>query len=279
MTNLELKTKTFVINYNLKSTIEEFYRNQNDTESKLIFRSFNIHRGRSYNDDWKNYPKLHIIISLLGPSGVGKSCLSTNVEYGQPLLNHISQITMAMDMHFFYLDRLFEDKYVVIVQINDCPGNDRFEAVSDRHFRNCHGAVLMVDTTDIQTFERLQDYWYKRLCQKSSFDKVEAVLACNKIDLLEKNYDSSYRKQFFKRADTFASQYQMPVFNISALRGDNVQTMFHHLILNILQNQSLVKILKEIPMKTEEETSAQTSMIKVTEPPKLSKKDGKSSCC
>jgi len=103
MTNQQLKTKKFVTNYNLKSTIEEFSRNQNDTQSKLNFRSFNIHRGRSCNHEWKDYPKLQIIISLLGPSDVGKSCLAVNIEYGQPQLNHKSKATIGIDIHFFYL--------------------------------------------------------------------------------------------------------------------------------------------------------------------------------
>ncbi len=273
-----MKTRIFVVNYNLKSTIEEFTCHQHDTQSKQIFHTFALHRGRPRNNDWKKYPKLQIIISLLGSSTVGKSCLAANVEYGQAQQTSKPQATLAVDVYFFYLDRLFEDKYVVIIQINDCPGDDRFEAVSDRHFRNCHGAVLMVDTTDIRTFERLQDYWYKRLRQKSSFDNVEAVLACNKIDLLEKNYDSSYREKFFKRADTFASYNQISIFNISALRGDNVQAMFHHLISSILQNQSLVKNLKENQMRPEERGFNQNSMIKLTKSPKMTGRNNKSSC-
>ncbi len=273
-----MKTQTFVINYNLKSTIEEFCRQQNETRSKLNFRSFTLHRGRPHNNEWKDYPKLRIIISLLGASDVGKTCLATNVEYGQPQQNYQARVTIGLDVYFFYLDQLFEDKYVVIIQLNDCPGHDKFETVSDRHFRNCHGAVLMVDTTNIETFERLQGYWYRQLREKSSFDNIEGVLACNKIDLLEKNYDSSYREQFFKRADTFASQHQIPIFNISALRGDNVQAMFHHLISSILKNQSLVKILKEDQTKTEEQMSIQTASIKLPTPPKVPKTSKKSSC-
>src|SRR5205085_9825241 len=102
-------------------------------------------------------------------------------------------------------------------------------------------AILMVDTTNIETVERLRTYWYKQLREKSSFDNVEAILACNKIDLLEKNHNLFYRERFFQEVHSFASHYQIPIFNISALRGDNVQAMFHHLILSILQNPSLVK--------------------------------------
>jgi len=158
-------------------------------------------------------------------------------------------------VYFFYLDRLFEDEYVVVVQVNDCPGTDRFEAVSDRHFRNCHGAVLMVDTTNIDSFQRMEDYWYKRLREKSSFDNVETVLACNKIDLLE-NYDANQREEFFTRANEFVSRYQIAMFNISAIRGDNIQVMFHRLISSILENPVLVSDLKQNAIQPEKRSSA-----------------------
>ncbi|CAF3608242.1 unnamed protein product [Rotaria sp. Silwood1] len=279
LTNNQLKSQTFVINYTLKSIIEDFHRQQNEIKSISNFRCFTLYRGRPHNDQWKNNPKLKIIISLLGPPNVGKSCLASNIEYGQPQINRIHKATIATDVFFFYLDSLFENKYVVIIQLNDCPGNDQFEAVSDRHFRQCHGAIFMADTTDLNTFERLENYWYKKLREKSSFDNVECVLACNKIDLFEKDYDSSYRDTFFKRVDTFASHYQMSIFNISAWRGDNIQTMFQHLILCILQNQPLLQNLKENQMESKEQTTRQNSKITVAASSQSSKENKKSSCC
>ncbi|CAF0833136.1 unnamed protein product [Rotaria sordida] len=279
LTNKQLTSQTFVINYNLKSIIEEFRRQQSEMNSISNFRCFTLHRGRPHNDQWKNNPKLKIIISLLGPVNVGKSCFASNVEYGQPQINRIHKTTLGIDVFFFYLDLLFEDKYVIIIQINDCPGSDRFEAVSDRHFRQCHGAIFMADTTDINTFEHLENYWYKKLREKSSFNYVECVLACNKIDLFEKDYDSSYREKFFKRADTFASHYQMSIFNISAWRGDRIQSMFQHLILCILQNQSLLQNLKENQLESKEQATSQNSKFTVTACPQSSTKNKKSSCC
>lgn len=247
MTNEPLKSKTFVINYNLKSAIEEY----NQRKPKISFPSFNIKRGRPQNETWRNQPKLQIIISLLGPSNAGKSSLAVNIEYGQSLSNFRSPVTVGLDTSFFHLDSLFEDKYVIIIQLLDCPGNDKYEAVSDRHFRNCHGAILMIDSTNIESFQRLKNYWHKRLREKSLFDNIETVLACNKLDLLE-NHDTNYRQRFFSQIDRFSSQYQIPVYNISALRGDNVQIMFSQLILNILKNRSLMKMIKpQHPLKIE----------------------------
>lgn len=269
-----------MINYNLKSAIEEYCHAQNESRWRGNFQSFTLHSGRPRAQDWRNRPKLQIIISLLGSSTVGKSCLVSNIEYGQFQANYRPRVTLGVDVFFFYIDRLFEDEYVVIIQINDCPGNDRFEAVSDRHFRNCHGAVLMVDTTSIETLDRLQGYWYKQLREKSVFDHAETVLACNKIDLLEKDEHLPFREQFFKRADLFASQNQIPVFNISALRGDNVQNMFHHLISRILQNPDLIRYLKANQIKPDERERPTThiSTIKLPVPSEVPSRNKKSPC-
>ncbi|CAF1010185.1 unnamed protein product [Rotaria sp. Silwood1] len=279
LTNKQLKSQTFVINYNLKSIIEDFCRQQSEVRSILDLRYFTLHRGCSQNDQWKNNPKLKIIISLMGPSNVGKSCLASNIEYGEPQTNYKHETTLITDTYFFYLDLLFEDKYAIIIQLNDCPGSDRFEAVSDRHFRQCHGAIFMADTTDISTFDRLDNYWYKNLRQKSLFDYVECVLACNKIDLLEKDHDLSYREKFFERADTFAIDKQMSIFNVSAWRGDNIKTMFQHLILCILQNQSLLQNLKESQIDSKELATSQNSKITAVTFLQLSTQNKNSSCC
>ena len=280
ITNKELTSKTFVINYNLKSAIEEYCCAQNESRWRGNFQSFTLHGGRPRIQDWKKYPKLQIVISLLGSSTVGKSCLVSNIEYGQLQQNYRPRVTLGVDVFFFHLDRLFEDEYVIIVQINDCPGNDRFEAVSDRHFRNCHGSVLMIDLTSLETLERLQGYWYKQLREKSVFEQMETVLACNKIDLLEKDEDLTFREQFFQRADAFASQNQIPIFNISALRGDNIQAMFDHLITSILQNSSLVKHLKANQIKPDERERASThiSTVKLAMPSEVPSRNKKTPC-
>ena len=241
MTGKVLTTKQYVINYSLKSMIDEFVRSTPDAT-----RGFNLCRGRPQRDDWKHLPRLKIVISLLGPTNAGKSCLARNIDFAQPVVNRRQAITVATDISFFHSDLLFEDQYVVTIQLNDCPGNERYESLSNHHFRNCHGAIFVADTTDFNVFDRLDEYWYKTLLVKTLFEDVETVLACNKIDLLEQpTFDDDYREKFFHRAHDFAARYQIPVFNISAARGDNISEMFHQLISNILQNPTLVQHLKD----------------------------------
>jgi len=170
------------------------------------------------------------------------------------LILHITtSATVGPDLIFLYLDQLFEREYVVVVQLADIPGMERYESCCDNHFRNCHGALLICDSTDIDTLERTELYWYKQLQTKGN-DNVEAVLVCNKIDLLETNCDENYRRIFFERAEYFVSIHNMSIFYISALHGDNTQATFKQLLLRILQNPSVVQELKENATRPNETT-------------------------
>lgn len=280
MTNQELNSKTFVMNYNLKSAIEEYLK----TNKESSFLPFRICYGRTQNSAWKNRPQLRIIISLLGSSNVGKSTLVEHLRQGPLRADLKLPVTIATELHFLHLDYLFENEYVVIIQLNDCRGQDTFESVYDGHFRDCHGAVLMIDSMNLKSFERLQDYWFKRLCEKSSFEYVETVLACNKIDLLE-NASPDHCKEYFAQVHAFAAEHQISTFNTSSIRGDNVQALFHRLITNILNNQLLLTAIKEKSSKKPEEIKVSSSTVTVNSTIRSQSKQTKSAaksssgCC
>ena len=94
--------------------------------------------------------------------------------------------------------------------------------------------------------ERIELYWYKQLQLKGK-EHVESILVCNKIDLFQENCDEDYQRIFFKRTEHFASSYDMSVYYISAIRGDNIQAMIKQLILRILRNESLLRSVKNNP--------------------------------
>ncbi|CAF1147605.1 unnamed protein product [Adineta steineri] len=275
MTNKPLRDRRFVHNYNLKSAIEEYNAQQETLSLANRFLSFTIRSGR-IPSEWNNKPTLKIRLSLLGGSNVGKTTLARYLQYGvQSSFVHLNtSATVGPDLVFFYLDQLFENKYVMIIQLSDIPGMERYESCCDNHFRNCHGALLLSDSTEIDSLERTELYWYKQLQIKGK-EYVEAILVCNKIDLFEANCDAKYRRIFFQRAEHFASTHNMPIYHISALRGDNIQSMFKQLILRILQNNALLQHIKETNLVHEQtlnnkESVRRTSSIQLSVQPSSS---------
>jgi small GTP-binding protein len=222
--------------------IEDF--SQQQTSRTLIeeFLAFHIRSGRPSYPDWHQRPTIKIILSLLGASGVGKTVLGQCLQYGRlpENLKH-SPSTLGIDVQFYYLDRLFRNEYVVIIQLNDPPGQEKYEAATNHFFRQCHGVLLLADTTRMDTLERLEQYWYSKL-QKLALDNVQSVLVCTKIDLLEKEKED-YRHLFFQQAEKFAFLHQMPIVQVSAYRGDNVEHIFQQLIIRIMSDEILVNDL------------------------------------
>jgi GTPase SAR1 family protein len=141
-------------------------------------------------------------------------------------------------MQFYHLDQLFQNEYVVTIQLNDPPGQERFEAATNHFFRQCHGVLLLADTSRMDTLERLEKYWFSKL-EKLSMDHVQTMLVCTKMDLLEQESEE-FRQTFFQQAERFAVSHQMPVFQVSAYRGDNVEHIFKQLIIRIMSNKNLV---------------------------------------
>ena len=260
MTNKPLRDRRFVHNFNLKSAIEEYTDQQETLLASNRFLSFNIRSGRT-PAEWNTKSTLKIRLSLLGGSNVGKTTLARCLQYGsQSSFVHLNtSATVGPDLVFFYADQLYENKYVILIQLADIPGMERYESCCDNHFRHCHGALLLSDSTDIDSLERTELYWYKQLQSKGK-DHVEASLVCNKIDLFENNCDDHYRRIFFQRAEHLASSHRIPIYYISALRGDNIQGMFKQLILRILQNDSLMQQIKESSVIYEQNSTLKESV-------------------
>ncbi|UJR09200.1 hypothetical protein I4U23_013448 [Adineta vaga] len=244
MTNQILTDRRYIHNFNLKSAIGEYCTQQKTILSLNQFLTFNIRHGR-IPIEWDDKPTLKIRISLLGGSNVGKTTIARYFQYGEKTnFVHLKcTSTIGPDLNFFYLDQLYEDKYVIIIQLTDIPGMERYESCCDNHFRGCHGAFLIADSTDIDTLERIELYWYKQLHMKGK-ENVESTLVCNKIDLYEENCDDEYKSIFLARAEHFSSLHNMTICYASAKRGDNIRVMFKQLILRILQNKSLLKQIK-----------------------------------
>lgn len=239
MTNNKLTNRNYTPNRALKSLIEEFSRRQTSNTNLDEFLTFRILSGRSTRPDWQNRPTIRIIISLLGASGVGKTVLSQCLQYGRlPENCKHPPMTVGIDMQFYHLDRLFQNEYAVIIQLNDPPGQERFESATNHFFRQCHGVLLLADTTRIDTLERLDKHWYRKL-EKLSMDHVQTMLVCTKIDLLE-NEPEDERQRFFQQAEQFTAKHQMPMVQVSAYRGDNVEHIFKQLIIRILSDTTLV---------------------------------------
>ena len=248
-----LTTCKYVPNFALKSLINDFHLGNSD------FFSFNIQAGSKKNSCWDNYPQITVKLCLLGESGVGKTSFLSCAEHGQLPKNLRETVaTVGIECRFFHLDRLFRNKYVVNIRIDDTAGQEIYRSIAPMYFRKADGIFLLADTTRVETLLELENYWYKEL-KKINTKNIETTLVCNKLDSFE-NCDDDYRARFLRQATEIATKHQMPLFCTSAHRGDNIQEAVKNMLLRIFRNDALVAGL-------------------VTPTSNLTKKPKKSKCC
>ncbi|CAF1337093.1 unnamed protein product [Didymodactylos carnosus] len=148
MTNNVLKNRKFIINYNLKNAIEDFKAKRlkvnyfQELSSLFTIKSCRI--PKFYQD----HPKLKIKICLLGDSSVGKTTIAKKLQFD----DRIQTVpTLGPDFTIFYVDHLYENQYTIIIQLQDIPGMERYGCVYDSHFRTCHGVILLIDITNVES--------------------------------------------------------------------------------------------------------------------------------
>ncbi len=75
----------------------------------------------------------------------------------------------------------------------------------------------MVDETNLESFKHFNTYWLKQLREKTCYEKnVKVALACNKMNLVNTNSNSTNYKTKFEEFNVFDWHEPVPSFLISA---------------------------------------------------------------
>jgi len=115
-------------------------------------------------------------VVLLGEGAVGKTSLF--LRYCSNTFNegHLSTVQAS-----FLTKRLNFDGKRVALAIWDTAGQERFHALGPIYYRDSHGALLVYDITDLDSFQKVKN-WVKEL-RKMLGNDVELAIVGNKIDL------------------------------------------------------------------------------------------------
>lgn len=283
MTNKPLKNKSFIINMNLKNAIEDFREKQFKAQHCQMVSSAIVTKtgGLSQELQDSKYTRLRIKVCLFGDPSVGKTTLVRHLRFQDRIEKKEYISTMQPDMVLLHIDRLFEEKYAVSIQVYDLPGELNQNSVWKSQYK-CHGAILVCDVTRPKTLKNIKNLWYPAL-KENGFDLFECVLLCNKIDLA-----GNSEEQVFKDADIFATRNDLSLFHTSGWTGKNVQTMINQLVLCILSNPDLLNLVKQNANNSTDTDSMQTrnsaasatlGTENITLTPTLEKPKEKKGCC
>jgi small GTP-binding protein len=175
----------------------------------------------------KRKPKKENVIKilLLGDSGIGKSCAMVRFFQNEFIQSYIT--TIGVD--FKKKDIILHNKQFE-VYIWDTAGNERFRTITMSYIRGCNLLILLYDTTNIKSFDGLED-WIKTI-QAYNGDITKLIIVGTKIDNV---FD---REVSYEDAVKFCSKYDINYYEISGKTGENVEFMFNeaiHLAYNPLK--------------------------------------------
>ncbi|XP_023300824.2 ras-related protein Rab-21 [Lucilia cuprina] len=163
-------------------------------------------------------------VVLLGEGCVGKT--SIVLRYVEDKFNpqHISTLQAS----FLTKKVTLENGSKVQLNIWDTAGQERFHALGPIYYRGSHGAILVYDITDQDSFQKVKN-WVKELKRMLGSEIILAI-AGNKIDLEE------HRTVMEEDALSYAESVGAHYFETSAKTNDNVEEVFVELTRLMVQH-------------------------------------------
>ena len=164
----------------------------------------------------ENYSKFDLSFKLIviGDSGVGKSCLTTQAT--KNVFEESYNATIGFE--FFTFNIKLNGK-IIKLQIWDTCGQELYRSLITNFYRNSSLAIIVYSVTERMTFENV-DLWFKELRTHSS-PNVKVFLIGNKIDLVDE------RKIQTEEGEKYAEQYKINKFiEASAKSGFNAKNIF-----------------------------------------------------
>lgn len=168
--------------------------------------------------------KNHFKIVLLGEGCVGKTSLV--LRYCQEKFNDKHLTTLQAS---FLNRKLNVDNKRVNLAIWDTAGQERFHALGPIYYRDSHGAILVFDITDEDSFQKVKN-WVKEL-KKMLGDDICLCIAGNKIDL-EKD-----RNVTNEDAEEYARSVGAKLYHTSAKLNKGIDELFLDLTKRMLAKQ------------------------------------------
>lgn len=134
-------------------------------------------------------PRKQMKILFIGNSGVGKSSLVHRLRKDEfltvPRNPTISFTPNLLGAEF--------DRENYLVELQDTAGEERYNAIFGDFYRHAHGAMIVYDITNYQSYERVM-FWMmevKRYARNKDVAKFPFLLLGNKVDKNERHIDGT----------------------------------------------------------------------------------------
>ena len=207
---------------------EENKDNQNNKEATNDKKNKKQQKS-GYN---MNKQKLDFKVIVLGDIAVGKTSV-----IGRYITNTFSEVHKSSISCEFKKKKIEVDADTEVnLQIWDTVGEERFLSVTKQYYNNSHGAMIIYDLTNRNSFTKMNK-WINDV-KDNAPKNIVIMIVGNKSDLTDKKVDLGEELNPFKQNYMY--------LEVSAKNGTNVSLAFEDLTFKIIEKKK--EISKEEPV-------------------------------
>jgi small GTP-binding protein len=175
-------------------------------------------------------PGKKMTVVVIGGHSVGKTSIINAYMSGRALGPDGPTPPQTVQLAFSQKDEVIGDR-VVHLHIRDTAGHERFQFVCPNFYRDAHGALVVFDVTNLQSFQKIHD-WINEFSAIMP-DTFIQILIGNKIDL------EKQRLVTREQALSYAHLNDISYVETSAVTGHGVQNAFQMLTEKFLEQDVL----------------------------------------
>ncbi|MEC4804934.1 MAG: Rab family GTPase [Jaaginema sp. PMC 1079.18] len=169
-------------------------------------------------------------ICLVGDFGVGKTSLIRRFVDDQFSDEYLSTVGVKISRKAVEVTPENQETQKVQLLIWDLEGHTKFKSIAPSYLQGAKGALIVADVTRTETVENLSNHidLFTSVNPKGSI-----LLALNKVDLAE----NKLLEDLENIAQAQASDRVFGIYQTSAKTGKDVNPIFNHLVLKMLENR------------------------------------------
>ena len=164
-------------------------------------------------------------VVLIGDISAGKTSICYAMKNAEPCTRDFTPTTGVE----YSSKRIAVDERNIKLQIFDTYGHTRVTIMVEKMIQKSTCILLVYDCTQRKTFDDL-DYRMKMIQDNAGNDSF-TVLVATKIDKTKKI------KVSMKEGNKFAQKHEIDFFQVSALTGENIDELFAHIGIRMLQQK------------------------------------------
>ena len=183
------------------------------------------------NEDKKNSNSLKI--TLIGDSGVGKTCIIRRFTSNEFDSNSLSTDGVSYSKK----EITYEDKTIQL-DLWDTAGQEQYRSLGKHFYKDSFIVLLVYNITVKESFDNLKNVWLDDITNFGEEYKVLAIVG-NKCDLYEQEAVPEIE------ARNFAEKHNAIFMNVSARDGTNINTLFDYCVKKYFDPNFQVDVVEE----------------------------------